>query len=57
MMRAVGVLVPTLISECRMEQMNFRSRSGLWQVAIKIGITFIADFDAVRGISINDDIL
>lgn len=51
------MLVSTLICECRMEEMYFRSRSGLWQVAIKIGVTFIAGFDAVRGIGVNDDIL
>tara|TARA_Y100001947_G_scaffold110869_1_gene95233 strand:+ start:3412 stop:3525 length:114 start_codon:yes stop_codon:yes gene_type:complete len=37
--------------------MYFSSRDGLWQVAIKIGVTLIDDFDAVKGIYINDNIL
>ena len=57
MVGAIGVLVSTLISECRLAKMYFRIRNRLRQVAIKIGVTLITDFNAVRGICINDKVL
>ena len=57
MVGAIGVLVSTLISEYRLAKMYFRTRNRLRQVAIKIGVALITDFNAIGSISINDNVL
>ena len=57
MVGAIGVLVSTPISECRLAKMYIRVRNKLRQVAIRIGVTLITDLDAVGRVSSNDKVL